>query len=111
MLYALLRPLLFRLDGETAHRLTVKAMTLLPSGKPDAEDAALASPVAGLRFPNPVGLAAGFDKDGEVAHTMHRLGFGFRSAEHTSELQSLMRISSAVFCLQKKTISYHKHDN
>src|SRR3546814_581231 len=55
MLYALLRPLLFRLDGETAHRLTVKAMTLLPSGKPDAEDAALASTVAGLRFPNPVG--------------------------------------------------------
>src|SRR3546814_14725328 len=77
MLYALLRPLLFRLDGETAHRLTVKAMTLLPSGKPAAEDAALASTVAGLRFPNPVGLAAGFDKDGEVAHKMHRLGFGF----------------------------------
>lgn len=37
----------------------------------------LASTVAGLRFPNPVGLAAGFDKDGEVAHKMHRLGFGF----------------------------------
>src|SRR3546814_15087415 len=64
MLYAFLRPMLFRLDGETAHRLTVKAMTLLPSGTPDAEDAALASTVAGLRFPNPVGLAAGFDQDG-----------------------------------------------
>src|SRR3546814_17285133 len=68
MLYAFLRPMLFRLDGETAHRLTVKAMTLLPSGKPDAEDAALASTVAGRRFPNPVSLAAGFDKDGAVAH-------------------------------------------
>src|SRR3546814_10221641 len=77
MLYALLRPLLFRLDGETAQRLTVKAMKLLPSGKQDAEDEALASTVAGLRFPNPVGLAAGFDKDGEVAHKMNSMGFGF----------------------------------
>lgn len=77
MIYPLLRPLLFRLDGESAHRLTVRALTFLPEGKPPAEDPMLASTVAGLRFPNPVGLAAGFDKDGEVAHKMHRLGFGF----------------------------------
>ncbi|MBK5265606.1 MAG: quinone-dependent dihydroorotate dehydrogenase [Alphaproteobacteria bacterium] len=77
MFYPLLRPLLFRLDGETAHRLTVRALTLLPAGKPPAADPVLASMVAGLHFPNPVGLAAGFDKDGEVAHKMHRLGFGF----------------------------------
>ncbi|MCF8708126.1 quinone-dependent dihydroorotate dehydrogenase [Rhizorhapis sp. SPR117] len=77
MFYPLLRPLLFRLDGETAHRLTVKALALMPAGKPSADDPVLASTVAGLRFPNPVGLAAGFDKDGEVAHKMHRLGFGF----------------------------------
>lgn len=77
MFYPLLRPLLFRLDGETAHRLTVRALTLLPAGRAPVEDPVLASTVAGLRFPNPVGLAAGFDKDGEVAHKMHRLGFGF----------------------------------
>lgn len=77
MIYPLLRPLLFRLDGESAHRLTVRALTFLPAGAPPVEDPVLASTVAGLRFPNPVGLAAGFDKDGEVAHKMHRLGFGF----------------------------------
>ncbi|HKX35792.1 MAG TPA: quinone-dependent dihydroorotate dehydrogenase [Rhizorhapis sp.] len=77
MLYSLARPLLFRLDAEAAHRLTVRALTFLPAGRPPAEDPMLASTVAGLRFPNPVGLAAGFDKEGEVAHKMHRLGFGF----------------------------------
>src|SRR3546814_17365957 len=55
MLYAFLRPMLFRLDGEPAHRLTVKAMTMLPSGTPDAEDADLASQVGGRTFPPPAG--------------------------------------------------------
>jgi dihydroorotate dehydrogenase len=77
MLYALLRPLLFNLDGESAHRLTIRALNALPAGNPPKDDPMLATTVAGLRFPNPVGLAAGFDKDGEVAHKMHRLGFGF----------------------------------
>lgn len=77
MPYSIFRSLLFRLDGEDAHRLTVQALTFLPSGAPPVEDAMLSSSVAGLVFPNPVGLAAGFDKDGEVAHKMHRLGFGF----------------------------------
>ena len=77
MLYALLRPLLFNLDGESAHRLTIRALKVLPAGNPPKDDPMLATTVAGLRFPNPVGLAAGFDKDGEVAHKMHRLGFGF----------------------------------
>ncbi|MBB4641398.1 quinone-dependent dihydroorotate dehydrogenase [Rhizorhapis suberifaciens] len=77
MAYLILRSLLFRLDGEAAHRLTVRALSFLPSGTPPIEDPVLSSTVAGLRFPNPVGLAAGFDKDGEVAHKMHRLGFGF----------------------------------
>lgn len=77
MLYPLARPLLFRLDGEAAHRLIVRALSLMPDRRPAIEDPMLASTVAGLRFPNPVGLAAGFDKDGEVAHKMHALGFGF----------------------------------
>lgn len=77
MLYPLLRPLLFNLDGESAHRLTIRTLSFLPAGEPAAEDPMLATTIAGLRFPNPVGLAAGFDKDGEVAHKMHRLGFGF----------------------------------
>lgn len=76
-MYPLLRPLIFALDAETAHRLTVSALRLLPPGQPADADPILASTVAGLTFPGPVGLAAGFDKDGLVADRMHRFGFGF----------------------------------
>lgn len=76
-LYSLARPLVFRLDAERAHRLTIRALKLMPSGRPPAPDPVLAMRVAGLDFPNPVGLAAGFDKDAEVPDAMLALGFGF----------------------------------
>src|SRR4051812_31077335 len=65
-LYPLLRPLIFALDAERAHRLTIAALKLKPAGAPPAPDPLLAMKVAGLDFPNPIGLAAGFDKDAEV---------------------------------------------
>jgi dihydroorotate dehydrogenase len=76
-LYPLLRPLAFALDAERAHRLTIRALKLLPPGLPPATDQMLGIRVAGLDFPNPVGLAAGFDKDAEVFDHMLGLGFGF----------------------------------
>ncbi|OYW47115.1 MAG: dihydroorotate dehydrogenase (quinone) [Sphingomonadales bacterium 32-68-7] len=75
MLYRLARPALFLLDPERAHRLTIAALKRLPSGAP-APAGPLATRVAGLEFPNPLGLAAGFDKDGEVPDAMLGLGFG-----------------------------------
>jgi dihydroorotate dehydrogenase len=77
MLYPLIRPLIFALDAERAHGLSIALLRLLPTGAPAAADPMLAQTVAGLAFPNPVGLAAGYDKDGLVAHKMHGLGFGF----------------------------------
>lgn len=77
MIYSLLRPLFFAADAETAHHLTISALRLLPPGRPAPADSSLASTVAGIAFPSPVGLAAGFDKDGLVADRMHRFGFGF----------------------------------
>jgi dihydroorotate dehydrogenase len=76
-LYPLLRPLAFALDAERAHRLTIGALKLLPPGTPPNPDPVLAIRVAGLDFPNPVGLAAGFDKDAEVIEQMLGFGFGF----------------------------------
>lgn len=78
--YALLRPLLFALDPEAAHGLTIKALKtgLLPARPKD--DPLLATCVAGIDFPNPIGLAAGFDKNAEVPDAMLRLGFGFAEA-------------------------------
>jgi dihydroorotate dehydrogenase len=76
MLYPLLRPALFALDPETAHRLSLAALRLavLPDLRPDP---ALRSEVAGIAFPGPLGAAPGYDKDGEVPDALLRLGFGF----------------------------------
>ena len=67
------------LPAETAHRATVRLVGLMAPllPEPSADDARLGVSAFGLRFPNPVGLAAGFDKDAEVPDAMLRLGFGF----------------------------------
>ena len=76
-LYPLIRPLAFALDPERAHRLTIRALKLLPPHRPPDFPDSLKTFVAGLEFPTPVGLAAGFDKDAEVPEQMLTLGFGF----------------------------------
>ncbi|HET6221824.1 MAG TPA: quinone-dependent dihydroorotate dehydrogenase [Dongiaceae bacterium] len=71
-------PLLRLLPPETAHRLTLRALAAgLVPGADGSDDPILASRLWGLDFSNPVGLAAGFDKDAEVYGPMLRLGFGF----------------------------------
>lgn len=80
-MYSLLRPLLFRLDPETAHHLTLGGLRAacslglggLIAGRP-TDDPRIAM---GLTFPNPVGLAAGLDKNGEYIDGLAALGFGF----------------------------------
>lgn len=76
MIYRLLQPLLFRLDAENAHHLALAAVRAIPDGTPGPSDSMLHSTVAGVDFPNPTGLAAGFDKDGIIAHKMHHFGYG-----------------------------------
>jgi len=75
-LYKFLRPLIFRLDAERAHRLSIAALKLRSRGSPSFPGS-LTTSVAGIGFPSPVGLAAGFDKDGEIADAALGLGFGF----------------------------------
>ena len=69
--------LLRRMDAETAHGLALAALKAGLGGRVPASDAVLATRVCGLDLPNPVGLAAGFDKNGEVLHGLARAGFGF----------------------------------
>jgi dihydroorotate dehydrogenase len=76
-LFAFSLPLLRWLDAEDAHRLAVQGLKLLPPMRPRADDAKLAVRAFGLNFPNPVGMAAGFDKNAEVPDALLRLGFGF----------------------------------
>ena len=71
------RPALLALEPETAHRATIRALSLLPPLPAPADDPRLWVAAFGLRFTNPVGMAAGFDKDAEAADALLRLGFGF----------------------------------
>ncbi|MEO7240991.1 MAG: quinone-dependent dihydroorotate dehydrogenase [Sphingomicrobium sp.] len=75
--YPFLRPLIFRLDAERAHRATIAALKWSPRHAPARFPGSLTTSIAGLGFASPVGLAAGFDKDAEVASALLDLGFGF----------------------------------
>ena len=76
-LFRLARPLIDRLDAETAHGLTIATLKCAPWRSPPASGPALATRLFGLDFPNPLGLAPGFDKNAEVPDAMLGLGFGF----------------------------------
>ncbi|HEX7454943.1 MAG TPA: quinone-dependent dihydroorotate dehydrogenase [Gallionella sp.] len=80
-MYSLLRPVLFQLDPETAHHLTLSSLqaaySLGLSGLIAAAIPADPRTVMGLTFPNPVGLAAGLDKNGDCINGLAALGFGF----------------------------------
>lgn len=76
-LYPFIRPLAFALDPERAHRATIAALKWVPPHRPPDLPRSLKTRVAGLDFPSPIGLAAGFDKDAEVPGQMLSLGFGF----------------------------------
>jgi dihydroorotate dehydrogenase len=70
-------PLLRFLDPEDAHRLAIQGLRLLPPLRLKPDDPKLAVRAFGLNFPNPIGMAAGFDKNAEVPDALLRLGFGF----------------------------------
>jgi dihydroorotate dehydrogenase subfamily 2 len=80
-MYRALRPLLFRLDPERAHELTLSALRvaarLSPTRPAPTEPAHPPLALMGLRFANRIGLAAGFDKNGAGVDALGRLGFGF----------------------------------
>lgn len=73
------RPLLTRLDPEFAHTLTIRTLSRFHDATPQPDDPRLRVQAFGLDFPNPIGLAAGFDKN--VAGTEAMLGFGFGFVE------------------------------
>jgi dihydroorotate dehydrogenase len=71
------RPLLYALDPEDAHRLVIRMLQVVPMPPPAKDDKRLAMRVFGLNFSNPIGIAAGFDKNAEIPDALLRAGFGF----------------------------------
>lgn len=70
-------PLLRWLDPEDAHRLAIQGLRFLPPIRQRVDDPKLAVRAFGLNFPNPIGMAAGFDKNAEAPDGLLKLGFGF----------------------------------
>src|SRR5690606_24149950 len=86
ILYQLVKPLLFAIEPERAHHLTMAGLQVVSSIPPlklllkkswDFEDPSLHTNIMELHFRNPVGLAAGFDKNGAYIDALASLGFGF----------------------------------
>ena len=73
----LARPFLHALDPEDAHGIVIRMLKFAPLPRARADDKRLATRVFGLNFSNPVGIAAGFDKNAEIPDALLRLGFGF----------------------------------
>ncbi len=79
--YRSLKPLLFHIDPETAHGMGIRAMKMgMVPPAPSINDKALEVALWGLKFSNPIGLSAGFDKNAEVIGPALKLGFGFVEA-------------------------------
>ncbi len=120
MFYTLLRPLLFKLDPEFAHCITFSAMEnarklgLLKS----APIICQSRKVMGLDFPNPVGLAAGLDKNGEYLDTLATLGFGFIEigtvtprAQSGNPIPRIFRLPQANAVINRLGFNNHGVDN
>ena len=102
-MFSILRPFLFNLDPETAHDLAIKSLKFnpLPSKMFEVEDEQMLKvQLLGKNFPNPIGLAAGFDKSAEAYNSLLRLGFGFVEVGTVTPLKQFGNPKPRIFRLK-----------
>ena len=103
-MFSIFRPFLFSLDPETAHDLAIKSLKFnyLPSRMFEVEDEQiLNTELLGKNFPNPIGLAAGFDKSAEVYNSLLRFGFGFVEVGTVTPLKQFGNSKPRIFRLEE----------
>jgi len=103
-MFSILKPFLFKIDPETAHDLAIKALKFnpLPSKMFKVEDEEMLNiELLGKNFPNPIGLAAGFDKSAEVYNSLLKLGFGFVEVGTVTPLKQYGNSKPRIFRLEK----------
>ena len=103
-MFSVLRPFLFNLDPETAHDFAVKSLkfNVLPSKMFEVEDEEMLNiNLFGKNFPNPIGLAAGFDKSAEVYNSLLKLGFGFVEVGTVTPLKQYGNPKPRIFRLEE----------
>ena len=102
-MFSILKPFLFNLDPETAHNLAIKSLKFnyLPSKIFEVENEQILNiELLGKRFPNPIGLAAGFDKSAEVYNSLLKLGFGFVEVGTVTPLKQYGNPKPRIFRLE-----------
>ena len=102
-MFSVLRPFLFNLDPEVAHDLAIKSLKLNPLPKKmfEVEDEQMLKiELLGKNFPNPIGLAAGFDKSAEAYNSLLRLGFGFVEVGTVTPLKQFGNPKPRIFRLE-----------
>ena len=102
-MFSILRPFLFNLDPETAHNLAIKSLKFnyLPKKIFNVEDEQILNiELMGKKFPNPIGIAAGFDKSAEVYNSLLKLGFGFVEIGTVTPLKQFGNPKPRVFRLE-----------
>jgi len=102
-MFSVLRPFLFNLDPENAHDLAIKSLKFNPLPKKmfEVEDEKILEiELLGKNFPNPIGLAAGFDKSAEVYNSLLKLGFGFVEVGTITPLKQFGNTKPRVFRLE-----------
>jgi len=102
-MFSVLRPFLFKLDPETAHDLAIKSLkfNFLPSKVFKVEDEQMLNiKLLGKNFPNPIGIAAGFDKSAEAYNSILKLGFGFVEVGTVTPLKQFGNLKPRIFRLE-----------
>ena len=102
-MFSVLRPFLFKLDPETAHDVAIKSLKFnpLPSKVFEVEDEQMLKiELFGKNFPNPIGLAAGFDKSAEAYNSLLKLGFGFVEVGTVTPLKQFGNSKPRIFRLE-----------
>ena len=102
-MFSILKPFLFNLDPETAHDLAIKSLKYnpLPSKMFEVDDEQMLNiELFGKNFPNPIGLAAGFDKSAEAYNSLLKLGFGFVEVGTITPLQQFGNPKPRIFRLE-----------
>ena len=103
-MYSFLRPFVFNIDPETAHDLAIKSLkfNLLPKSFFETKNEDLLKiDILGKKFPNPIGLAAGFDKSAEVYNSLFKFGFGFIEVGTITPRRQLGNIKPRMFRLEQ----------
>ena len=103
-MFSFLRPYIFSLDPEAAHDLAIKSLkaNILPKSFFDVEgEKLLETDLFNMKLPNPIGLAAGFDKSAEVYNSLFKFGFGFIEVGTVTPKRQLGNPKPRIFRLEK----------